>query len=135
MVREFFTRDQVVALIDNLMEHADVVADAIQSENPKYSGDDMLAMSEDSVDISVWDIPKRSDYDKFTSTKHDSICLQRAADDEPIFALRAKDPTAPELVEEWCSRNSNLQPIDKVGGAMILATKMREWRLKNIKAE
>lgn len=32
------------------------------------------------------------------STKHDSQCLIKAADDEPIFVLRAKDPTAPLIV-------------------------------------
>lgn len=133
MERQFFTRSQVEALIDNLMEHSDVVSDAIQSEDPKYNGEDMLRMSETTVDASIWNIPERSNYDKYTSTKHDSICLQRAADDEPIFVLRAKDPTSPELVEEWCARNNDLQPIEKIGGAMILADKMREWRQETIK--
>lgn len=80
------------------------------------------------------EIPPRSEYDKCTSTKHNSVCLARAGDDEPIFVLRAKDTTAPEIVEEWCARNNDLQPIEKVGGAMLLADKMREWYNENIKA-
>lgn len=29
-------------------------------------------------------------------------CLNRAADDEPVFVLRANDPLAPEAIIQWC---------------------------------
>lgn len=35
------------------------------------------------------------------ATKHDSVCLQKAGDAEPIFVLRAQDMTAPVLVRVW----------------------------------
>lgn len=31
-------------------------------------------------------------------------CLTRAADDEPLFVLRANDPLAPKVVREWAYR-------------------------------
>lgn len=34
MKRDFFSRKQVVAIIGNLLEHADAVVDAVQNENP-----------------------------------------------------------------------------------------------------
>lgn len=132
MKRQFFTREQVATIIDTLMQHPEVVADAIYSEDPQCDGEEMLELAEEHADPAIWVVPERSNYDKFSSTKHNSICLQRAADDEPIFVLRAKDPTAPEIVEEWCAKNNDLQPIEKVGGAMLLADKMRDWRIANI---
>lgn len=35
------------------------------------------------------------------STKHNDPCLKKAADDEPIFVLRAQDMTAPIIVMFW----------------------------------
>jgi hypothetical protein len=80
-------------------------------------------------------IPDRSEYDKCTSTKHNSVCLERSADDEPIFVLTARDVAAPIAVEEWVklSRRHELHPESKLEGALALADEMREWRLKNIK--
>src|ERR1700733_11827562 len=37
------------------------------------------------VQLGAGYIPDRGEYDKCMSTKHNSVCLQRAADDEPIF--------------------------------------------------
>lgn len=31
-------------------------------------------------------------------------CLNKAADDEPLFVLRANDPLAPDLVRKWAER-------------------------------
>ena len=45
------------------------------------------------------------------STKNDPgqfDCYARLADDEPYFVLRAKDPIAPDLVQEWSRRRAAL---------------------------
>jgi len=68
------------------------------------------------------------------STKHTSQCLRKAGDDEPIFVLRAKDPTAPPLIRKWAEANQNWQPEAKRKGALELATEMEVWRKENIKA-
>lgn len=34
--------------------------------------------------------------------KHTDPCLEKVADDEPIFVLRAQDKLAPILVRMWC---------------------------------
>lgn len=56
-------------------------------------------------------------------------CLNRAADDEPIFVLRAKDPLAAKIVEEWSAR-SVLAGIhqDRAQAAFRFAQAMRAWR-------
>lgn len=43
------------------------------------------------------------------STKHDSVCLEKAGDEEPIFVLRAQDVTAPILVRVWARMVGTLQ--------------------------
>lgn len=65
------------------------------------------------------------------STKHTSRCLRKAADDEPIFVLRAKDPTAPKIVRLWASANKNRQPDEKIRGAYHLAFEMEGWQDSN----
>lgn len=43
-----------------------------------------------------------------TKAKPDEFdCYDAAADDEPIFVLRARDPLAAELVREWGTRYAN----------------------------
>jgi len=63
------------------------------------------------------------------NTKHTSTCLLKAADDEPIFTLRAKDPFAPEIVLEWAKRNEGIQPPEKLEQAMGIAAEMDAWRI------
>lgn len=60
-------------------------------------------------------------------------CLNHAADDEPIFVLRAKDPLAAKLVEEWAARAilGGLHE-DKVHAAYRFAQTMKAWREKNV---
>ena len=70
---------------------------------------------------------------KGISTKHTSQYLQKAGDDEPIFVLRAKDPTAPQIIERWATANMGIQPEEKLGGALELAKEMREWYATNVK--
>lgn len=75
-------------------------------------------------------IPPREDYDKCTSTKHNSVCLQRAKDDEPIFVLRAQDVTSPAVIVKWVELNLSSQPWEKLHGAVNIAKEMQEWRDK-----
>lgn len=55
-------------------------------------------------------------------------CLGKAADDEPVFILRAQDSLAADLVERWAigARAAGC-PNDKVQEAMALAEDMRRW--------
>ena len=60
-------------------------------------------------------------------------CLGKAADDEPVFILRAQDMLAADLVDKWANEANALGcPWDKVHEAKELAQAMREWpRRKN----
>lgn len=55
-------------------------------------------------------------------------CLGKAADNEPVFILRAQDIHAADLVEKWAiwcrAGNTN---SDKVDEAFRIAEEMREW--------
>lgn len=54
--------------------------------------------------------------------------LGRAAADEPVFVLRARDALAPDLVELWAARAHLVgSPDEKVTEANHLAQAMREW--------
>lgn len=66
------------------------------------------------------------------STKHDSQCLLKAGDDEPIFVLRAKDPAATQTIVNWISLNIGVQPHDKLMQAAQVAHDMEKWRKENI---
>lgn len=71
------------------------------------------------------------------ATKHTDTCLQKAADDEPIFVLRAQDFYAPRLVRDWAlwarcggqrqdgSISDALQT--KIDEALALADEMEKW--------
>lgn len=56
-------------------------------------------------------------------------CLNRAADDEPIFVLRAKDVLAPRLVACWCQQamEQDIYPY-KIASALRIAAAMIDWR-------
>jgi hypothetical protein len=55
-------------------------------------------------------------------------CLGKAADDEPVFILRAQDALAADAVDHWANHAQLLgvHP-DKVREARELADAMREW--------
>ena len=60
--------------------------------------------------------------------------LAKAADDEPVFLLRAQDCHAAELVEKWAIWASSAIPQaggkvmqDKIGEARLIADLMRHW--------
>lgn len=58
-------------------------------------------------------------------------CLDKAADDEPVFVLRAQDRFAPDVVEHWAvlvqTRNGG-RPTPKTTEARQLAKAMRQWQ-------
>jgi hypothetical protein len=58
-------------------------------------------------------------------------CLGKAADNEPVFILRAQDALAAELVELWAIRARSLNcPVDKVREAFDLADEMLRWPVR-----
>lgn len=61
-------------------------------------------------------------------------CLTQAADDEPLFVLRANDELAAIIVHEWVQRYRAQKGAaitqaqeDKAEGAMRIADAMRAW--------
>ena len=64
-------------------------------------------------------------------------CYGNAADDEPIFTLRAKDPIAPDLIRMWAveyrrTKRPWTEKCDaKYAEAMLCAERMERWRRKN----
>lgn len=67
-------------------------------------------------------------------------CLGKAADDEPVFILRANDKTAPEVIEHWarkveasyCDKHRLKEmPVAKLKEAKALAHQMRAWQELN----
>jgi hypothetical protein len=62
-------------------------------------------------------------------------CLNKAADDEPVFVLRAKDPIAAEVVRDWAERAFGKHEDDKIDDANQLATQMERWRRVNVDKE
>jgi hypothetical protein len=55
-------------------------------------------------------------------------CLGKAADDEPVFVLRAQDALAADLVEKWAIwARMHGCPNDKVQEALVLVEDMRRW--------
>lgn len=65
-------------------------------------------------------------------------CYHKAAPDEPMFVLLARDPHAPALVEAWAVARARMmhhgQAPDtdqsKVDEAFACAKQMREWKEK-----
>ncbi len=60
-------------------------------------------------------------------------CLTKAADDEPIFVLRAQDLSAPFIVRLWADAMAHRTGADKnapgkVNEAYVLAAKMELWQ-------
>lgn len=67
-----------------------------------------------------------------------SSCLNRAADDEPLFVLRANDENAPGVVEAWAAdyltskggwANMTTTQREKYNEARKLASGMRIYKM------
>ncbi len=66
--------------------------------------------------------------------KHNDPCRDKAADDEPIFTLRAKDPLAVRTILRWCDEAASCGiHLEKLDEAKQCAELMREWRQAHIK--
>lgn len=59
-------------------------------------------------------------------------CLGKAADDEPVFVLRAQDASAPSIVRSWIT-NAVLRGVnsDKLAAAHEVAFAMDEWQQRH----
>ncbi len=59
-------------------------------------------------------------------------CLGRAADDEPVFVLRAKDVLAAFAVNEWVQR-ARFEGVnkDKITAAVDDISAMLDWQERN----
>jgi hypothetical protein len=61
-------------------------------------------------------------------------CLGKAADDEPVFLLRAHDVAAPAVIEYWVGKrialNKNAPDDPKIIESLDIANKMREWQAR-----
>lgn len=56
-------------------------------------------------------------------------CLNSAAEDEPVFTLRAHDPLAAEVVGFWVYLSEvNKQHLGRLEEARSLAAAMNAWR-------
>ncbi len=62
-----------------------------------------------------------------------SGCIANAADDEPVFVLRAQDVFAAYLVRQWADMAwAAGTPQEKVSEAYRLAAQMQDWPNKKI---
>lgn len=59
-------------------------------------------------------------------------CLNRAADNEPLFVLRGKDITAPDTIRDWAERRVNAGKNERsdpqIQEALALADQMVEYQ-------
>ena len=64
-----------------------------------------------------------------------SSCINRAANDEPVFVLRASDPLAAGVVDYWANQaeGTNLHEVYKINTAHEVAQEMRRWRTEKKK--
>ncbi len=54
-------------------------------------------------------------------------CLNKAADDEPVFVFRAQDQTAPWVIEQWLDVNWDNLSEGKREHARACIAAMRAW--------
>lgn len=58
-------------------------------------------------------------------------CIAKAADNEPVFVLRAQDKLAPALVRAWAAlAKEHGCPIDKANAAVDVAFAMEKWQTR-----
>lgn len=59
--------------------------------------------------------------------KHNDKCLQKAAENEMLFVLRAQDITAPTVVLEWIKTNFHHISEEKLREAFECALEMKRF--------
>ena len=57
-------------------------------------------------------------------------CINRAADDEPVFVLLAHDPVAAEVVRTWCAMARHYHEPEKIEEASALAQDMDDYQMR-----
>lgn len=55
-------------------------------------------------------------------------CLNKAASNEPIFVIRAKDPLAPMLIRHWATMAEGMHEAEKVTEARSIADEIERWQ-------
>lgn len=67
------------------------------------------------------------------STKKEGVpCYDKAAEDEPLFVIRAQQKNAPEYVELWAHQAEVMGTgPEKVASARQVAQEMRQWQKAN----
>lgn len=53
-------------------------------------------------------------------------CIEKAFDDERLFVLMARDPTAPLVIARWIELNQGIQPESKLIEAALCMKEMLE---------
>ena len=56
--------------------------------------------------------------------KNSDSCIKKAFDDERLFVLMARDPSAPMVIIEWIKHNITMQPREKLIEALDAAIEM-----------
>lgn len=55
-------------------------------------------------------------------------CLNKAAPNELVFVLRAKDPLAPQTLRHWAAMAQGKHEPEKIAEALACADCMDKWR-------
>lgn len=61
-------------------------------------------------------------------------CLNKAADDEPIFVLRGNDPVAAMVVRNWAEWSNGIHEPAKIAEARQVEADMVRWHEAHPKA-
>jgi hypothetical protein len=70
---------------------------------------------------------------KYQELSDPNSCLNKAADDEPLFVLRSTDKLAPALVRLWADlAAAHGCAEEKVRDAVLAAERMELWALNNM---
>jgi len=59
-------------------------------------------------------------------------CIEKAADNEMLFVLRAQDKTAPKTVLYWMAENFENLSEDKLREAWLCVLEMKRWPNRKI---
>lgn len=59
--------------------------------------------------------------------KANDKCLEKAADNEMLFVLRAQDKSAPKVVLHWIAKNFENASEEKLREAFEAAMQMKRW--------